>query len=76
MLGQEQGREGGELPPWELCHPLQTLSVCEITQGVVGSAGATPAAFCVSDSIQASCPFGTVHLVRKMKSSKGSAFCD
>lgn len=70
MQGQEQGREGEELPPWELCHHILALSVCETTQGVMYFTGADPAAFFISHNIQYSHPFETIHLFIKIKSNK------
>lgn len=70
VQGQEQGREGEELPPWELCHPLLASNVCETTQGVMYFTGADPAAFFISYNIQYSHPFETIHLFIKIKSSK------
>lgn len=70
MQGQEQGREGEELPPWELCHHILALSVSETTQGVMYFTGADPAAFFISYNIQYSHPFETIHLFIKIKSNK------
>lgn len=70
MQGQEQGREGEELPFWELCHPVLASSVCETTRGVMYFNGADPAAFFISYNIQYSHPFETIHLFIKIKSNK------
>lgn len=70
MQGQEQGREGEELPPWELCHHILALSICGTTQGVMYFTGADPAAFFISYNIQYSHPFETIHLFIKIKSNK------
>lgn len=70
VQGQEQSREGDELPPWELCHHVLALSLCETTQGVMYFTGTDPAAFFISCNIQYSHPFETIHLFIKIKSNK------
>lgn len=70
MKGQEQGREGEELPAWELCHPVLASSVYENTRGVMYSAELTLLLYLISYNIQYSHPFETIHLFIKIKSIK------